>query len=172
MEYVRLGSTGLKVSRLALGCMSYGDPSTPGAHEWSLNDEEAQPFFRQAVELGVTFWDTANTYQAGTSEELVGRAIKRYSRRENIVLATKVHGRMHDGPGGQGLSRKAILEQIDASLARLGTDYVDLYQIHRFDRSGRRWRRCTTSLRRARSATSGRRRCMHGSSPSCSMPPT
>src|SRR3954462_9176276 len=132
MEYARLGSTGLKVSRLALGCMSYGDPTTSGAHEWSLHDEDAQPFFRQAVELGVTFWDTANVYQAGTSEEVVGRAVKRYSRREDIVLATKVHGRMHDGPGGQGLSRKAILEQIDASLARLGTDHVDLYQIHRF----------------------------------------
>ena len=133
MEYVRLGDTGLKVSRLALGCMSYGDPTTPGAHEWSLVDDEAQPFFRQAVELGITFWDTANVYQAGTSEEVVGRAITRYSRREDIVLATKVFGRMHDGPGGQGLSRKAILEQVDASLARLGTDFVDLYQIHRFD---------------------------------------
>src|SRR3954466_7112907 len=133
MEYVRLGSTGLKVSRLALGCMSYGDPTTPGAHEWSLHDEDAQPFFRQAVELGITFWDTANVYQAGTSEEVVGRAIRRYSRREDIVLATKLHGRMHDGPGGQGLSRKAIMEQIDASLRRLDTDYVDLYQIHRFD---------------------------------------
>jgi aryl-alcohol dehydrogenase-like predicted oxidoreductase len=133
MEYAQLGNTGLKVSRLALGCMSYGDPTTPGAHEWSLNDDEAQPFFRQAVELGITFWDTANTYQAGTSEELVGRAIKRYSRREDLVLATKVWGRMHDGPGGQGLSRTAILEQIDASLTRLDTDYVDLYQIHRFD---------------------------------------
>jgi aryl-alcohol dehydrogenase-like predicted oxidoreductase len=133
MESVRLGSTGLKVSRLALGCMSYGDPTTPGAHEWSLNDAEAEPYFRQAVELGITFWDTANVYQAGTSEELVGRAIKHYSRRENIVLATKVHGRMHDGPGGQGLSRKAIMEQIDASLRRLDTDYVDLYQIHRYD---------------------------------------
>src|SRR6188472_3775166 len=133
MESVRLGSTGLKVSRLALGCMSYGDPTTPGAHEWSLNDDAAEPYFRQAVELGITFWDTANVYQAGTSEELVGRAIKHYSRREDIVLATKLHGRMHDGPGGQGLSRKAIMEQIDASLRRLDTDYVDLYQIHRFD---------------------------------------
>ena len=133
MESARLGNTGLKVSRLALGCMSYGDPTTPGAHEWSLNDDEAQPYFRQAVELGITFWDTANVYQAGTSEELVGRAIKRYSRREDVVLATKVFGAMHDGPGGQGLSRKAILEQIDASLRRLDTDYVDLYQIHRFD---------------------------------------
>ena len=133
MEYVRLGETGLKISRLALGCMSYGDPATPGAHTWALNDDDAQPFFRQAIELGITFWDTANSYQNGTSEELVGRAITRYSRREDVVLATKVFGRMHDGPGGQGLSRKAILEQVDASLARLGTDYIDLYQIHRFD---------------------------------------
>lgn len=133
MEYVRLGETGLKISRLALGCMSYGDPAAPGAHTWALNDDDAQPFFRQAVELGITFWDTANCYQNGTSEELVGRAITRYSRREDVVLATKVFIRMHDGPGGQGLSRKAILEQLDASLARLGTDYIDLYQIHRFD---------------------------------------
>ena len=133
MEYIRLGGTGLKVSRLALGCMSYGDPTTPDAHPWALREDEAQPFFRQAVELGVTFWDTANVYQRGTSEEIVGRAITRYSRREEIVLATKVRGKMHDGPGGEGLSRKAIIEQIDASLARLGTDYVDLYQIHRFD---------------------------------------
>jgi aryl-alcohol dehydrogenase-like predicted oxidoreductase len=108
-------------------------PTSTSAHLWSLDDEDAQPFFRQAVELGVTFWDTANVYQHGTSEELVGRAIKRYSRREEIVLATKVHGKMHDGPGGQGLSRKAILEQVDASLSRLGSDYIDLYQIHRFD---------------------------------------
>jgi aryl-alcohol dehydrogenase-like predicted oxidoreductase len=133
METTRLGTTGLKISRLALGCMSYGDASVEGAHPWALDEEAAQPFFRQAIELGITFWDTANTYQAGTSEELVGRAIKQYSRRENIVLATKVWGTMHAGPGGQGLSRKAILEQVDASLTRLGTDYIDLYQIHRFD---------------------------------------
>ena len=133
VETTRLGTTGLKISRLALGCMSYGDASVEGAHVWALGDDAAQPFFQQAVELGIIFWDTANTYQAGTSEELVGRAIKRYSRRENIVLATKVWGRMHDGPGGQGLSRKAILEQVDASLRRLDTDYIDLYQIHRFD---------------------------------------
>jgi len=113
--------------------MSYGDPTTPGAHEWSLREDEAQPFFRQAIDLGITFWDTANVYQAGTSEEVVGRAIRQYTRREDIVLATKLHGKMPEGPGGQGLSRKAILEQIDASLGRLGTDYVDLYQIHRFD---------------------------------------
>jgi 1-deoxyxylulose-5-phosphate synthase len=133
MEHIRLGETGLKISRLALGCMSYGDPTAEGAHRWALADDGAQPFFQQAVELGITFWDTANTYQAGTSEEVTGRAIRRFTRREDIVLATKVWGKMHDGPGGSGLSRKAILEQIDASLARLGTDYVDLYQIHRFD---------------------------------------
>jgi aryl-alcohol dehydrogenase-like predicted oxidoreductase len=133
MEYTRLGDTGLRVSRLALGCMSYGDNTSTGAHRWALGEEAAQPFFRQAVEAGITLWDTANVYQHGTSEELVGRAIRRYSRREDIVLATKVFGKMHDGPGGQGLSRKAILEQADTSLARLGTDYIDLYQIHRFD---------------------------------------
>ena len=132
MEYTRLGNTGLTVSRLALGCMSYGDPAVDGAHRWALADDDAQPFFRQAVELGVTFWDTANVYQAGTSEEVVGRAVRRYARREDIVVATKVFGRMHDGPGGSGLSRKAIMEQVDASLTRLGTDHIDLYLIHRF----------------------------------------
>jgi len=132
MEYSRLGSSGLKVSRIALGCMSFGDTSR-GFSEWSLGDQEAQPFFRQAIELGITFWDTANVYGIGSSEEIVGRAIDEYARREDIVLATKVHFKMHDGPGGSGLSRKAIMEQIDASLTRLGTDYVDLYQIHRFD---------------------------------------
>src|SRR5882757_11316683 len=127
MQTTRLGTTGLKISRVALGCMSYGDASVEGAHPWALDDEAAQPFFRQAIELGITFWDTANVYQNGTSEQLVGRAIREYSRREDIVLATKVRGRMHDGPGGDGLSRKAILEQVDASLTRLGTDYIDLY---------------------------------------------
>jgi 1-deoxyxylulose-5-phosphate synthase len=131
MEYARLGGTGLRVSRIALGCMSYGESS--GLHSWTLDEESSQPFFRQAVELGVTFWDTANVYQGGTSEEFVGRAVRRYARREEIVLATKVSGKMHDGPGGSGLSRAAILEQVDASLARLGTDYIDLYLIHRFD---------------------------------------
>ncbi len=132
MRYARLGESGLKVSRIALGCMSFGDTSR-GFSEWSLGEEESQPFFAQAVELGITFWDTANVYSFGSSEEIVGRAIKTYARREDIVLATKVHFKMHDGPGGSGLSRKAIMEQIDASLTRLGTDYVDLYQIHRFD---------------------------------------
>ena len=132
MEYTRLGGSGLRVSRIGLGCMSYGDAAT-GLHRWTLDEDAAAPFFRQAVELGVTFWDTANVYQGGTSEEFVGRAISRFSRREDIVLATKVSGKMHDGPGGSGLSRKAILEQADASLRRLGTDYIDVYYIHRFD---------------------------------------
>jgi aryl-alcohol dehydrogenase-like predicted oxidoreductase len=132
MQYAYLGKSGLKVSRIALGCMSFGDTSK-GFNEWALNDEQAEPIFRQALELGITFWDTANIYGIGTSEEIVGRAIKKYSKREDIVLATKVNFKMHDGPGGEGLSRKAIMEQIDASLQRLGTDYVDLYQIHRFD---------------------------------------
>ena len=130
MDDVRLGQTGLRVSRIALGCMSYGDP---GFHQWTLDEEASQPFFRQAVELGITFWDTANGYGGGTSEEFVGRAVTTYARREDIVLATKVHNKMHDGPGGSGLSRKAILEQLDASLRRLSTDYIDLYYIHRFD---------------------------------------
>lgn len=132
MEYTRLGNSGLKVSRITLGCMSFGDTAS-GFNEWSLDEEASQPFFRQAVELGITFWDTANVYNLGSSEEYVGRAIKKYSRREDIVLATKVFFPMHGGPGGSGLSRKAIMENIDASLRRLGTDYVDLYQIHRFD---------------------------------------
>jgi aryl-alcohol dehydrogenase-like predicted oxidoreductase len=114
--------------------MSYGDASR-GGHPWALPEQDAAAFFQQAVELGITFWDTANIYSLGSSEEFVGRAISKYSSREDIVLATKVHGRMHSGPGGAGLSRKAILEQVDASLTRLGTDYVDLYQIHRFDDS-------------------------------------
>ena len=130
MEYARLGKTGLKISRIGMGCMSFG---TPGFHQWTLDEEAAEPFFQQAVELGVTFWDTANGYGGGSSEEFVGRALRKYARREDIVLATKVYNKMHEGPGGSGLSRKAILEQLDASLRRLGTDYIDLYQIHRFD---------------------------------------
>ncbi|MEO7751835.1 MAG: aldo/keto reductase [Terracoccus sp.] len=132
MDYTRLGSSGLTVSRIALGCMSFGE-SERGNHSWSLSEDESGPFFAQAVEQGITFWDTANVYSHGSSEEIVGRAIETYSRREDVVLATKVHGEMHSGPGGSGLSRKAIMEQVDASLTRLGTDYVDLYQIHRFD---------------------------------------
>ena len=132
MEYTHLGSSGLTVSRIALGCMSFGDTAR-GFNKWALGDEAAEPIFRQAVELGITFWDTANVYGYGSSEEVVGRAIAKYTRREDVVLATKVFFAMHDGPGGAGLSRKAIMENIDASLRRLGTDFVDLYQIHRFD---------------------------------------
>ncbi|MDA1362394.1 aldo/keto reductase [Glycomyces luteolus] len=131
MEYTRLGGSGLKVSRLALGCMSFGVPG--GWSPWTLQGEDAEAVFKQAVELGITFWDTANAYGAGSSEELVGQAMRKFSRREDIVLATKVFFPMHEGPGGSGLSRKAIFEQVDASLERLGTDYVDLLQIHRFD---------------------------------------
>lgn len=131
MEYTRLGTSGLKVSRIVLGCMSFGAPGT--GRGWTLDDDGAEPVFRQALDLGITFWDTANVYGQGTSEEIVGRAIKAYTRREDVVLATKVFWPMHPGPGGSGLSRKAILEQVDASLTRLGTDYVDLLQIHRYD---------------------------------------
>jgi len=134
MQFIRLGSSGLKVSRIVLGCMSFGDTSR-GFNEWALDDEAGAPIFQQAVELGVTFWDTANAYGLGTSEEITGRALRKYSRREDIVLATKVFFKMDDSPGGSGLSRKAIMQQVDASLSRLGTDYVDLYQIHRFDPS-------------------------------------
>ncbi len=132
MEYVTLGRTGLEVSRICLGCMSYGEPDR-GNHQWSLGEDQARPFIRRALELGINFFDTANVYSAGSSEEIVGRALSEFANRDEIVLATKVHGRMHEGPNGAGLSRKAILSQIDHSLTRLGTDYVDLYQIHRWD---------------------------------------
>ena len=132
MDYTRLGSSGLTVSRLSLGCMSFGDKNA-GRMTWILDDEAAEPIFRQAVELGITFWDTANIYGMGTSEQSVGRALKKYTRREDVVLATKLFMPMYDGPGGGGLSRRAIFEQIDASLVRLDCDYVDLLQIHRFD---------------------------------------
>ncbi len=130
MQQVRLGSSGLKVSRIALGCMSFGDGTRA---TWALGDEAAEPIFRQAIELGITFWDTANIYGLGTSEQIVGRALKKYTRRDDIVLATKLFQPMNAGPGGGGLSRRAVMEQVDASLKRLGTDYIDLYQIHRFD---------------------------------------
>ncbi len=132
MDYARLGRTGLKVSRLCLGCMTYGEPGR-GNHEWTLGEEASRPFIRQALEAGINFFDTANVYSAGSSEEIVGRALNEFARRDEIVLATKVHGPMGEGPNGRGLSRKAILSEIDHSLKRLGTDYVDLYQIHRFD---------------------------------------
>ncbi|HZV94180.1 MAG TPA: aldo/keto reductase [Caldimonas sp.] len=132
MIYTHLGRTGIEVSRICLGCMSYGDPER-GNHAWTLGEAASRPFLRRALDLGINFFDTANVYSAGTSEEIVGRALLAYARRGEVVIATKVHGRMHKGPNGAGLSRKAIFEEIDASLKRLGTDHVDLYQIHRFD---------------------------------------
>jgi aryl-alcohol dehydrogenase (NADP+) len=132
VDYVKLGSTGLDVSRLCLGCMSFGAPGR-GNHAWSLDEEASRPFIRRAVEAGINFFDTANVYSAGSSEEITGRALAEYADRDEIVLATKVHFRTHDGPNGHGLSRKAIMAEIDNSLRRLGTDFVDLYQIHRWD---------------------------------------
>ncbi len=132
MEYTRLGSTGLEVSRLCLGCMTYGIPER-GAHPWTLNEEESRPFIQRAVELGINFFDTANSYSDGTSEEITGKALRDFARRDEIVVATKVFHPWREGPNGRGLSRKAIMSAIDASLSRLGMDYVDLYQIHRWD---------------------------------------
>lgn len=132
MDYVRFGSTGLEVSRLCLGCMTYGAPER-GNHPWTLDEEASRPLIRQAIEAGINFFDTANVYSDGTSEEFVGRALKDFASRDDVVIATKVHGRMRPGPNGGGLSRRAILAEIDNSLRRLGTDYVDLYQIHRWD---------------------------------------
>jgi len=132
MDYIKLGRTGLDISPLCLGCMTYG-VSELGTHAWTLDEVRSRPLIRQAVEAGINFFDTANMYSAGTSEEIVGRALKEFTRREEIVLATKVYYPMHKGPNSGGLSRKAIMYEIDQSLRRLGTDYVDLYQIHRFD---------------------------------------
>jgi aryl-alcohol dehydrogenase-like predicted oxidoreductase len=140
MEYKRLGDTGLTVSRICLGCMSYGDPAAtlPGTTlgwAWALKEDASRPFFKRAVELGINFFDTANVYSFGASEEITGRALRDFARREEVVLATKVYNVMRPGPNGGGLSRKAILHEIDVSLKRLGTDYVDLYQIHRWDQA-------------------------------------
>ncbi len=132
MQYTTLGRSGLEVSRICLGCMSYGEPER-GSHLWSLDEYASRPFLQRALELGITFFDTANVYSDGTSEEILGRAVRDFGVRDDLVLATKVHGRMLPGPSGGGLSRKAILRGIDDSLRRLGTDYIDLYQIHRFD---------------------------------------
>jgi aryl-alcohol dehydrogenase-like predicted oxidoreductase len=134
MQYTKLGRTGLDVSRLCLGCMSYGEPDR-GNHAWTLGESASRPFLKKALDLGINFFDTANVYSDGSSEEIVGRALLGYARRGEIVIATKVNGRMHKGPNGMGLSKKAILAEIDASLKRLGTDFVDLYQIHRWDRT-------------------------------------
>jgi 1-deoxyxylulose-5-phosphate synthase len=132
MEYVKLGNTGLDVSRLCLGCMSFG-VAERWAHKWVLDEERSRPIIKKALELGVNFFDTANWYSDGTSEEIVGQALKDYANRDEIVIATKLYFPMHEGPNSAGLSRKAIMSEIDKSLRRLGTDYVDLYQIHRWD---------------------------------------
>src|SRR5262249_34456960 len=132
MQYATLGRSGLKVSRLCLGCMSYGVPDR-GAHPWTLDEEKSRPFLRRALELGINFFDTSNSYSDGTSEEILGRAVRDMARRDEVVIATKVFFPTRKDPNGRGLSRKAILTEIDASLRRLGTDHVDLYQIHRWD---------------------------------------
>ena len=134
MKYNNLGNTGLKVSELCLGCMTFGVPER-GDHPWTLPEEQSRPLIRQAVDAGINYFDTANAYSDGTSEEIVGRALKEFIRRDEAVIATKVFFPMHPGPNGSGLSRKAIFDAIDASLRRLGTDYIDLYQIHRWDYS-------------------------------------
>jgi aryl-alcohol dehydrogenase-like predicted oxidoreductase len=137
MEYTRLGKTGLQVSRICLGCMTYGAPATgalqPGRHAWALDEAASQPFLRQALDLGINFFDTANVYSSGASEEVLGRFLKGSVRRESVVIATKAHGLMRDEPNGRGLSRKAILFEAEQSLRRLETDHIDLYQIHRWD---------------------------------------
>src|SRR4026208_374505 len=130
MEYARLGSTGMKVSRICLGCMGFGDAER-WTHKWVLNEESSRPIIQKALEMGINFFDTANVYSLGTSEEYLGRALKDFAKRDDVIIATKVYSKMHDGPNGSGLSRKAILSEIDNSLRRLETDYVDLYQIHR-----------------------------------------
>lgn len=132
MDYVKLGNTGIDVSRIALGCMTYGAPDR-GNHPWSLPEERSRELIKHALEMGINFLDTANVYSNGSSEEIVGRAIRDFADRDEIVLATKVHMVMRPGPNGRGLSRKSIMAELDASLRRLGTDYVDLYQIHRWD---------------------------------------
>ena len=132
MEYARLGNTGMKVSRICLGCMGFGDADR-WTHKWVLDEENSRPIIRKALDLGINFFDTANVYSIGKSEEILGRALKDFAKRDEVVIATKLHGRVHDDPNGAGLSRKAVLREIDNSLRRLETDFVDLYQIHRWD---------------------------------------
>jgi len=134
VEYTKLGSTGMDVSRICLGCMGFGDAER-WIHKWVLDEETSRPIIQKALELGINFFDTANVYSIGRSEEILGRALRDLADRDEVVIATKLHGQMREGPNGQGLSRKAILSEIDHSLKRLGTDYVDLYQIHRWDYS-------------------------------------
>jgi len=132
MEYVQLGRSGLRISPVILGCMSFGIPER-GGHPWTMPEDQSRPIIKRALDLGVTTFDVADVYSDGTSEEIVGRALKDYAKREEVVIATKVNGKMYEGGNGAGLSRGHIMTAIDASLRRLGTDYVDLYQIHRFD---------------------------------------
>ena len=132
MKYVKLGNSGLEVSQICLGCMSFGE-SGMGTHAWTLNEETSRQFMKKSLDAGINFFDTANVYSLGTSEEFVGRALRDYALRDEVVVATKVHGTMRKGRNAAGLSRKAIMTEVDHSLRRLGMDYIDLYQIHRFD---------------------------------------
>jgi aryl-alcohol dehydrogenase-like predicted oxidoreductase len=132
MKYVKLGNSGLEVSKICLGCMSFGE-SGMGTHAWTLNEETSRQFMKKSLDAGINFFDTANVYSLGTSEEFVGRALRDYALRDEVVVATKVHGTMRKGRNAAGLSRKAIMTEVDHSLRRLGMDYIDLYQIHRFD---------------------------------------
>ena len=132
MEYARLGTTGMQVSRICLGCMGFGD-AEHWVHKWVLDEENSRPIIQHALEIGINFFDTANVYSIGRSEEILGRALKDFAKRDEVIIATKVRGKMREGANGEGLSRKAILGELDNSLRRLGVDYVDLYQIHRWD---------------------------------------
>jgi 1-deoxyxylulose-5-phosphate synthase len=172
MEYVKFGKTGLGVSRLCIGCMTYGIPNR-GPHPWTLDEEKSRPLIKQALDLGINFFDTANVYSDGTSEEIVGRALKDFVKRDDVVLATKVNGRMRPGPNGAGLSRKAIFAEIDNSLKRLGTDFVDLYQIHRWDPTvpiEETMEALHDVVKPARRATSAAPTCTLGSLPRRSIP--
>jgi 1-deoxyxylulose-5-phosphate synthase len=132
MQYKNLGKTGLKVSRICFGCMSFGDPAK-GRHSWVANEQDGRAMIKKALDSGINFFDTANVYAIGTSEEMLGRAMRDFARRDELVIASKVHGKMREDPNGKGLSRKAIMTEIDGSLKRLQTDYLDLYQTHRWD---------------------------------------
>jgi predicted oxidoreductase len=162
MQYVKLGRSGLDVSPIAIGAMTYGEPSR-GHPTWSLDEETSRPLIRHALEQGINLFDTANLYSQGSSEEILGRALDDFAYRDEVVIATKVRHRMFEGPNGTGLSRKAIMSEVDNSLRRLGTDYIDLYQIHRLDMDTP----VEESLEALQSVTSGRRRWRPGSSASC-----
>jgi aryl-alcohol dehydrogenase-like predicted oxidoreductase len=167
MDYIKLGNTGLDVSPIAIGAMTYGDPNR-GHPVWSLGQEQSRPLIKHALEAGINFFDTANLYSQGSSEEILGRALRDFADRDDMVIATKLRHPMRPGPNGKGLSRKAIMTEIDHSLRRLGTDYVDLYQIHRNDHTTpleETLEPCTISSRPARCATSARPQCRRGNSP-------